>query len=193
MVYVYVISSKKDKKWYTGSTTDLRKRFNEHNEGKVVSTKGRGSFELIYYEACVNINDAFTREGYLKTGMGKRYLKNRLKRFLSLTGQSLTELALLFTMVVVSIMMMRLYTQRYLQAKYRAGADYLVSEIKSTAVNKSVNGFSGMNYQYDPYYRESNITERKAANYTTGFPGTSINQTTNRTGQEKTGSALDAG
>jgi len=26
------------------------------------------------------------RETYLKTGMGKRYLKNRLKRFLSLTG-----------------------------------------------------------------------------------------------------------
>jgi len=30
-------------------------------------------------------HDAFTREKYLKTGMGKRYLKNRLKRFLSLT------------------------------------------------------------------------------------------------------------
>jgi hypothetical protein len=26
------------------------------------------------------------REKYLKSGMGKRYLKNRLKRFLSLTG-----------------------------------------------------------------------------------------------------------
>jgi hypothetical protein len=28
----------------------------------------------------------YSREKYLKSGMGKRYLKNRLKRFLSLTG-----------------------------------------------------------------------------------------------------------
>ncbi|PIY96439.1 MAG: excinuclease ABC subunit C, partial [Candidatus Kerfeldbacteria bacterium CG_4_10_14_0_8_um_filter_42_10] len=41
---------------------------------------------LIYYEACLNKDDAFARERYLKSGMGKRYLKNRLKRFLSLTG-----------------------------------------------------------------------------------------------------------
>ncbi|MFA5092758.1 MAG: GIY-YIG nuclease family protein [Candidatus Omnitrophota bacterium] len=86
MVYTYVIRSKKDNKFYTGTTIDLRKRFSEHNEGKVVSTKNRGPFELIYYEACIDKDDAFTRERYLKTGMGKRYLKNRLKRFLSLTG-----------------------------------------------------------------------------------------------------------
>ncbi|MFA5093542.1 MAG: GIY-YIG nuclease family protein [Candidatus Omnitrophota bacterium] len=86
MVYTYVIRSKKDNKFYTGTTIDLRKRFSEHNEGKVVSTKNRGPFELIYYECCINKEDAFVRERYLKTGMGKRYLKNRLKRFLSLTG-----------------------------------------------------------------------------------------------------------
>jgi len=86
MYYVYIIQSKKDKRWYTGYTADLRKRFKEHNENKVYSTKGRGPFELIYYEACLNQQDATSREKYLKTGMGKRYLKNRLKRFLSLTG-----------------------------------------------------------------------------------------------------------
>jgi len=86
MVYTYVIRSNKDKKFYTGTTNNLRKRLNEHNEGKVISTKNRGPFELIYFESCINSDDAFTRERYLKTGMGKRYLKNRLKRFLSLTG-----------------------------------------------------------------------------------------------------------
>jgi len=45
-----------------------------------------GPLELIYYEACINEEDARAREKYLKSGMGKRYLKNRLKRFLSLTG-----------------------------------------------------------------------------------------------------------
>jgi len=86
MQYVYVLRSTKDGKWYTGCTEDLRKRFSEHNDGKVSSTKGRGSFELMYYEASLNAEDAFAREKYLKSGMGKRYLKNRLKRFLSLTG-----------------------------------------------------------------------------------------------------------
>ena len=63
-----------------------RKRFSEHNDGKVPSTKGRGPFELIYFEASLNGEDAFAREKYLKSGMGKRYLKNRLKFFLSDLG-----------------------------------------------------------------------------------------------------------
>ena len=86
MVYVYLLQSEKDRKWYTGCTNDLKKRFAEHNQGAVYSTKNRGPFILIYYEACLNKSDAFTREKYLKSGLGKRYLKNRLKRFLSLTG-----------------------------------------------------------------------------------------------------------
>jgi putative endonuclease len=84
--FTYVLQSKEDKRWYTGCTDDLQKRFKEHNDGLVSSTKGRGPFIIIYYEACFNKNDAFAREQYLKSGMGKRYLKNRLKRFLSLTG-----------------------------------------------------------------------------------------------------------
>ena len=84
--YTYVLQSTKNNHWYTGCTTDLRKRFNEHQNNQVRSTKGRQPLQLIYYEACLNKDDAFARERYLKSGMGKRYLKNRLKRFLSLTG-----------------------------------------------------------------------------------------------------------
>ncbi len=86
MWYTYPIKSKKDDHWYTGITDSLRKRLSKHNDGEVPSTKGRGPFELIYYEMCLNKDDAVAREKYLKSGMGKRYLKNRLKRFLSLTG-----------------------------------------------------------------------------------------------------------
>lgn len=85
--FIYVLQSKKDKHCYTGFTVDLRKRLKEHNEGRYTSwTKGRGPFELIYYEASKNKEDARKRELYLKTGTGKRYLKNRLRRFLALTG-----------------------------------------------------------------------------------------------------------
>lgn len=86
MHYTYILQSSKDRKFYTGCCEDLRKRFKQHNNDLVGSTKGRCPFILIYYEACLNKDDAFARERYLKSGMGKRYLKNRLKRFLSLTG-----------------------------------------------------------------------------------------------------------
>jgi putative endonuclease len=86
MFYVYVMQSKKDDRFYTGLTSDLRKRFQEHIGNKVTSTKNRGPFEMIYHEACINKFDAIAREKYLKSGMGKQYLKTRLKRFLSLTG-----------------------------------------------------------------------------------------------------------
>ncbi|MDO8514737.1 MAG: GIY-YIG nuclease family protein [bacterium] len=86
MHYTYVLRSKVDGKWYTGCTNDLRKRLRQHNGGQMVATAKRHPFELMYYEACREQSDAYTREKYLKTGMGKRYIKNRLKRFLSLTG-----------------------------------------------------------------------------------------------------------
>ncbi|MBI5421219.1 MAG: GIY-YIG nuclease family protein [Parcubacteria group bacterium] len=85
MFYTYVLQNK-NKMLYTGSTNDLWKRFNEHNSGKSEYTKHRGPYQLIYYEACLSEEDARSREKYLKSGMGKRYLKNRLKRSLSLTG-----------------------------------------------------------------------------------------------------------
>lgn len=84
--YVYVLESKKDGKWYTGCTNDIRKRLVQHRDGKTTSTKGRGPLALIYYEASRNDEDAFNRERYLKSGMGKRYLRNRPRRFLSLTA-----------------------------------------------------------------------------------------------------------
>ncbi len=84
--YVYIPQSYKNNNWYTGYTHDLRKRFNEHQNNKSSYTKGRGPFKLIYYEASLYEEDAAAREKYLKSGLGKRYLKNRLKRSLSLTG-----------------------------------------------------------------------------------------------------------
>ena len=86
MFYTYVLKSKKYGELYTGSTNDLRKRLKQHNDGKSGFTKKYIPYEIIYYEASINEQDARSREMYLKSGMGKRYLKSRLKRFLSLTG-----------------------------------------------------------------------------------------------------------
>lgn len=86
MHYIYILRSEKDNKLYTGATADLQNRLKQHNNNQVTYTKNRGPFKLIYYEVCTNQQDSYAREKYLKSGMGKRYIKNRLKRFLTLTG-----------------------------------------------------------------------------------------------------------
>jgi len=80
--FVYVLLSKKDGKFYTGYTSQLKERILEHNSGRVFSTKNRIPLELVYYEGCLNQADALHREKYLKSTYGKRYIKNRLKNFL---------------------------------------------------------------------------------------------------------------
>ncbi|HYR03129.1 MAG TPA: GIY-YIG nuclease family protein, partial [Syntrophobacteria bacterium] len=44
----------RDNRFYTGYTGDLRKRLEEHQQGKVKSTSDRRPVELAYFEACVD-------------------------------------------------------------------------------------------------------------------------------------------
>ena len=78
MYYTYLLYSEKDGRWYTGTTRDLRARFEAHAKGRVWSTRFRRPLQLLYYEACRRQEDAKRRERYLKTGRGKRYLRQRL-------------------------------------------------------------------------------------------------------------------
>ena len=83
MYYTYVLRSKKDGKFYTGFTSDLKLRFEKHQKGQVESTKDRRPLELIYYEACIDRDDATHREKYLKTYHGRMFIKKRLKSYLT--------------------------------------------------------------------------------------------------------------
>jgi putative endonuclease len=83
MYYVYVLKSLKDDELYIGSTEDLKHRLQEHNEGKVFSTKLRKPFLLVYYEAYRNGSDARERESKLKLrGNTRKHLLNRISRSL---------------------------------------------------------------------------------------------------------------
>ncbi len=84
--YVYILLSEVDNLYYTGYTSSLRERIKLHNEGKVYSTQNRRPLRLIYFEGCINQQDATRREKYLKSGNGKIYLRNRLSKFLNTTG-----------------------------------------------------------------------------------------------------------
>jgi len=90
MFYVYVLHSDKDNQFYTGYTSNLKKRVNEHNSGISKSTAFRESPKLVYYEACLNRKDAMRKERYLKTTWGKRYIRNRIKTYLSDNTKSTT-------------------------------------------------------------------------------------------------------
>ncbi len=68
MYYTYILQSIKDGYIYIGHTDDLKRRFLEHQNERVESTAPRRPFELIYYEACLERDDAVTRERNLKTG-----------------------------------------------------------------------------------------------------------------------------
>ena len=87
MYFVYVIRSKKDGLFYTGFTDNLERRLLEHNQGLQESTKNRTPFEVVYFEWCVDKQDAINREKYLKSGWGKKYLKFRLRCFLNLNKE----------------------------------------------------------------------------------------------------------
>jgi len=83
MYYSYVLQSEKDDKFYVGFTKDLKLRFGKHSKGQVESTRDRRPLNLIYYEACLNQDDATKREKYLKSYHGRMFLKNRLKSYLT--------------------------------------------------------------------------------------------------------------
>ena len=59
--FIYILKSDKDNKFYTGYTKNLTERFKMHNQGLVDSTKNRLPFKLIYFEGCLNQQDATHR------------------------------------------------------------------------------------------------------------------------------------
>ena len=83
MHYKYVLLSESAGRFYTGYSADLRKRLADHQRDRVRWTAAHQPVRLIYYEACLSQEDALRRERFLKSGKGKRYLRNRLASHLS--------------------------------------------------------------------------------------------------------------
>jgi putative endonuclease len=81
MFYVYVLHSLEDRGLYIGFSTDLRRRMAEHKQRASFATKHRGPWKLIYYEAYIDRQNAEGRERYLKSGSGRRFLRQQLRRY----------------------------------------------------------------------------------------------------------------
>lgn len=84
--YVYVLFSLKDKKLYIGFTTDLKLRLSKHAKGEVIATKFRRPLKLIHYQYFIDKEEAKKQEVFLKSGYGRKQLKEALKRTLLMLG-----------------------------------------------------------------------------------------------------------
>ncbi|HBY74059.1 MAG TPA: excinuclease ABC subunit C [Candidatus Kerfeldbacteria bacterium] len=78
MFYTYILRSLKDHSLYVGYTNDVQRRFIEHKQGKVISTKSKMPFELCGYFACQSSKKASDLEKYFKSGSGKAFIHKHL-------------------------------------------------------------------------------------------------------------------
>lgn len=66
MTYTYIVRCK-DNSLYTGYTTDIKNRVNNHNNGKGAKyTKGRRPVELVYFETFESKSEALKKEIAIK-------------------------------------------------------------------------------------------------------------------------------
>ena len=72
---VYAIRSSSRNYVYVGMTNDLERRLKEHNIGENSSTKAYKPFTLIYSKEFPDRISARIKERYLKSGVGKEFLK----------------------------------------------------------------------------------------------------------------------
>ena len=79
--YTYILESEKNHSLYIGYTSDLRKRFLQHNNGESQATKPFRPYKLIFYEAFLQRIDAKRREKYLKGGYGRKTINKILSRY----------------------------------------------------------------------------------------------------------------
>lgn len=77
--YVYVLRCA-DGSLYKGQTNDLRRRFEEHQQGFVNWTKNRQPLDLLHFEEFDSREEAVSREKYLKSGVGREWLAQKFPK-----------------------------------------------------------------------------------------------------------------
>jgi len=76
MYFVYALKSKDKNYIYVGITDNPERRLDQHNLGYNKTTKPYRPFDRILLEEHPNRLEARKREIYLKSGIGKEYLKS---------------------------------------------------------------------------------------------------------------------
>ncbi len=77
MFYVYILKLA-DKSYYTGYSSNLKQRLQQHSWGNVESTKNHRPVKLIYYSAFELETKAIKFERYLKSSSGFAFRNKHL-------------------------------------------------------------------------------------------------------------------
>jgi len=75
--YVYLLRLK-DNTFYTGYSSDLKKRVSEHQKGNISQTRRKRPLSLVYYSAFTSKLKAISFEKYLKSYSGFAFRNKRL-------------------------------------------------------------------------------------------------------------------
>ena len=78
MFYVYILRSTSSGRYYIGHTSNLNQRINDHNRGKVRSTKAYLPWEVILYEEYLTKSEAYKREIQIKSYKSGEAFRNLL-------------------------------------------------------------------------------------------------------------------
>ena len=82
--FVYILYAEKFDKIYIGQTADLDERLRHHNHAEVNSFTSRyRPWVLVYKERCYSRADAMKREKQLKSGNGRIFAREQVRRFIS--------------------------------------------------------------------------------------------------------------
>ncbi|MEX0895336.1 MAG: GIY-YIG nuclease family protein [Patescibacteria group bacterium] len=70
MFAVYILQSDTSGRYYIGSTKDIEVRLAQHNRGKVIATRNKGPWQVIYTETFLDRKTAYAREQEIKSYKG---------------------------------------------------------------------------------------------------------------------------
>jgi putative endonuclease len=78
MYYVYILLNETKTRTYTGVADDVNKRLEEHNNGKVKSSRPYRPYKIIRTESFKTLSEAMKKEQFYKSTTGRRRLREML-------------------------------------------------------------------------------------------------------------------
>ena len=75
----YILYSEKLNKYYVGSTTDIQRRLEEHNQGKEKFTSTGVPWKLVYEEIFQELKQARQRELHIKKMKSRKYIETLIR------------------------------------------------------------------------------------------------------------------
>ncbi len=78
--YTYILQSQLTSQLYIGQTNNLEDRLKRHNGNRTKSTKGKGSWQIIFFREFTTRSEAVRLERQLKSFKNKQYILSWIEK-----------------------------------------------------------------------------------------------------------------